>query len=310
MALFEAQNILKKFSSQVALDHVSLSVPEGSIYGLLGPNGAGKTTLINLLNTYLPLDKGQIIINNLDVEKDIIQLKTILGVIPQEISLYEDLTALENMKFWGKNYNIKANILQKRIDYYLNLTGLYKRRDSHVNEYSGGMKRRLNIACSLLHEPEIILMDEPTVGVDPQSRNLIFDLIEQLHEEGRTIIYTTHYMEEAERLCQRIAIIDYGKIIALGTKEELYKILEHRNALKLDFLEKINFDKIKKLLPVYEIRKKSAYSVQISGNNLIKNIPDIIKELEKYKNETVDVHIIRPNLENVFLQLTGRELRE
>jgi len=308
--LIDIKNVSKNYGKIPALKNISFKIESGELFGLLGPNGAGKTTLINLLNTYLPIDDGQIKINELDVKNDVEKLKEIMGVVPQEISLYEDLTALENMKFWGNNYSLDTSNLNDRIEYYLHLTGLYKRKNSHVNEYSGGMKRRLNIACSLLHEPDIILMDEPTVGVDPQSRNLIFELIEKLHDEAKTIIYTTHYMEEAERLCQRIAIIDYGKIIALGSKEELYKILENRNALKLQFIKKINFGQMKKLLPTYEIRKKSDFSVDISGEKLIKNIPDIIKKLENYDNETVDVHILRPNLENVFLQLTGRELRE
>lgn len=308
--MIDIKNVSKNYGKIPALKNISFKIESGELFGLLGPNGAGKTTLINLLNTYLPIDDGQIKINELDVKNDVEKLKEIMGVVPQEISLYEDLTALENMKFWGNNYSLDTSNLNDRIEYYLHLTGLYKRKNSHVNEYSGGMKRRLNIACSLLHEPDIILMDEPTVGVDPQSRNLIFELIEKLHDEAKTIIYTTHYMEEAERLCQRIAIIDYGKIIALGSKEELYKILENRNALKLQFIKKINFGQMKKLLPTYEIRKKSDFSVDISGEKLIKNIPDIIKKLENYDNETVDVHILRPNLENVFLQLTGRELRE
>ena len=308
--MIEIKNVSKNYGEIQALKNVTFEINSGELFGLLGPNGAGKTTLINLLNTYLPLKAGSITINGLSSKRDVKELKQIMGVVPQEISLYEELTAMENMKFWGKNYRIKSEILKDRIEYYLKLTGLYKRRHSPVAEYSGGMKRRLNIASSLLHEPKILMMDEPTVGVDPQSRNYIFELIEKLHEEGRTIIYTTHYMAEAERLCERIAIIDYGKIIALGTKEELYKILEHKNALHLTFIDKIDSEEVQKIVPEFDIRKKSKNSVYISGDNLIKRIPNILKKLEQYKNETVDIHIIRPNLENVFLQLTGRELRE
>lgn len=308
--MIEIKHVSKNYGELQALDDVSFKIKSGELFGLIGPNGAGKTTLINLLNTYLPLGKGSIVINDFSVKSEIAKLKQILGVVPQEISLYEDLTAMENMKFWGNNYAIDKHTLSERIQYFLQLTGLLKRKNTHVKEYSGGMKRRLNIACSLLHEPEILLMDEPTVGVDPQSRNYIFELIEKLHEEGKTIIYTTHYMEEAERLCERIAIIDKGKIIALGTKEELYKILEHKNTLQLKFLEKIDFETVRKIAPNFDIRKKSEYIVQISGENLIKNIPVILRRLEKYKNEAVDLAIIRPNLESVFLQLTGRELRE
>ena len=213
-------NLVKRFDSLTAVDQISLSIQTGEAFGLLGPNGAGKTTTINLLVGLLAPDEGEIKFDQNEALSDR-DRKQLLGVCPQAIALYEDLTAYENLKVMGKLYGLSGGVLQERIAFCLELVGLTNRKDSRVKTYSGGMKRRLNLACSLIHEPQLILLDEPTVGVDPQSRNLIFDNIEQLKKSGRTIIYTTHYMEEAERLCDRVAIIDQGKILALDTVDAL-----------------------------------------------------------------------------------------
>ncbi|MEA2103535.1 MAG: ABC transporter ATP-binding protein [Candidatus Cloacimonadota bacterium] len=303
-------NVSKNYGNIRALQNISLQINEGEIFGLLGPNGAGKTTLINLLNTLLNFDKGNIEIQGKNISENSEEIKKILGVIPQEISLYNDLTAEYNLHFWGKMYGLKKPLLMKKADEYLKLVGLYDRRKSAVSTFSGGMKRRLNIAASLLHDPQILLMDEPTVGVDPQSRNYIFELIEKLHENGKTIVYTTHYMEEAERLCNRIAIIDHGKVIALGTKNELYAILENENAIEFTFQNTFQENEFPPLPQNFSYQIIADKSIRISGKNILKNIPLLIKNVDNYKNGYVDIRISKPNLENVFLRLTGRELRE
>jgi len=308
--LIEIKNLSKNYGNIQALRDVSLKIEDGKLFGLLGPNGAGKTTMINILNTYLSFEKGDVIINNLNVKEDVEKIKKIVGIIPQEISLYDELTAMENLCFWGEIYGLSGRILKEKCKEILKLVGLFNRRNDTLKKYSGGMKRRINIAASLLHNPQIILMDEPTIGVDPQSRNFIFEMIKQLHKEGKTIIYTTHYMEEAEKLCTKIAIIDYGKIIALGTKQELYNLLGEENIIQFKFKEKINFQDYETKLSQYSIEKLTDTSFQLVGKNLIKQLANIIKIIENLPDETEEINIIQPNLESVFLKLTGRELRE
>ncbi len=219
--MIEVKSIHKNYGTVQAVKGISFSIKDGECYGLLGPNGAGKSTTINMLSTLFPPDAGEITINGLDIKKSAEEVKKILGVVPQEIALYANFTAWENLIFWGGLHSLSKTELHKKAEDLLKFVGLTDRKDEKVKGYSGGMKRRINLACALLHSPKILLLDEPTVGVDPQSRNMIFELIEQLNKEGMTIIYTTHYMEEAERLCDRIGIIDSGVIIAQGTLDEL-----------------------------------------------------------------------------------------
>src|SRR6185312_7146115 len=221
--MIDVKNIQKSYGDIHAVKGISFFISTGECYGLLGPNGAGKSTTINMLSTLFPPDAGEILINGLDIKKSPEEVKKILGVVPQEIALYSNFTAWENMLFWGGLHSLKSNELQKKAEELLQLVGLLDRKNEKIKGYSGGMKRRINLACALLHSPKILLLDEPTVGVDPQSRNMIFELIESLNKQGMTIIYTTHYMEEAERLCDRIGIIDSGVIVAQGTLDELKK---------------------------------------------------------------------------------------
>ncbi|MBC8525677.1 MAG: ABC transporter ATP-binding protein [Candidatus Cloacimonetes bacterium] len=308
--MIEIKNLFKNYGNIQALRDVSLKIEDGELFGLLGPNGAGKTTMINILNTYLSFEKGDVLINNFNVQDDDSKIKKIVGVIPQEISLYDELTAMENLNFWGEIYGLSGKNLKQKCGDALMLVGLFDRRNDTLKKYSGGMKRRINIAASLLHNPQIILMDEPTIGVDPQSRNFIFEMIKKLHQQGKTIIYTTHYMEEAEKLCTKIAIIDHGKIIALGTKQELYKLLGEENIIQFKFKEKINFQDYQSKLSKYSIEKSTDTTFQLTGKDLIKQLANIIKVIEELPDETEEIDIIQPNLESVFLKLTGRELRE
>jgi len=216
----EANDLHKMFGDREAVRGVSLTIRSGEIYGLLGPNGAGKSTTINMLATYLAPTSGTATVAGMPVTAGA-RVKRIIGVVPQEIALYDDMTAAENMRFFGEIYGIAGDALADRITDLLTLVGLNERRDDKVSEYSGGMKRRLNLAVSVIHRPRFLMLDEPTVGVDPQSREALFELTEKLRDDGMAILYTTHYMEEAERLCNRIAIMDEGQIVAQGTLEDL-----------------------------------------------------------------------------------------
>ena len=223
--MIQLKNVNKSFSTVKALDDVSLEINGGEFFGLLGPNGAGKSTTMSILIGYLAADSGNIFINGEEVKTDELNFRKEIGFVPQSIALYDELSAEENLKIFGSLYGLPKPELEEAMNSYLNAVGLYDRRKEEVRNYSGGMKRRLNLITALLHKPKVLLCDEPTVGVDPQSRNAIFDFLEKLNADGLTIVYTTHYMEEAERLCNRVAIIDSGKIIALGTPDELLQML-------------------------------------------------------------------------------------
>ncbi len=228
----EVRNLVKTFGKHEAVKSVSFTIGKGEIFGLLGPNGAGKSTTINMKCGYLEPTSGDTIIDGRSIEKEPLKVKRTLGVVPQEIALYKDLSALENLEFFGEIYGLRSKEIQTRAEEVLRFVSLYERRKEPVKNFSGGMQRRINMAIALMHRPALLLMDEPTVGVDPQSRENIFDTIEQLRDQGTTILYTTHYMEEAERLCNHIAIMDEGQIIALGTLEQLLAMRDQRREVQ------------------------------------------------------------------------------
>ena len=219
--MLEINNLKKYFDNTKAVDNISFKVEKGDILGLLGPNGAGKSTTISIISTLLKADEGSVLYKGLDIEKEPKKIQKELGFVPQEIALYPSLSGYDNLKFWGKVYGLKGDKLKEKIEEVSQIIGIDKRLKDKVEEYSGGMKRRLNIGSALLHNPEIIILDEPTVGIDPQSRNHILDAVKEINKKGSTVIYTSHYMEEVEYLCDKICIMDEGKIIAQGTKEEL-----------------------------------------------------------------------------------------
>ena len=231
--MIQVRSVSKSFGNIEAVKNVSFTIEKGEIFGILGPNGAGKSTIVNILNTLVKPDKGDVIIDGVNIKDDGDTIKLIMGVVPQEIALYEELSAYENLMFWGGLYDIPKPELKANVNKTLEIVDLVNRKDDRIKTFSGGMKRRINIACSLLHNPRILVLDEPTVGVDPQNRNHIFEVIERLNNEGMTIIYTTHYMEEAERFCDKIAIIDVGRIIAQGTLKELRKISDVKDLLTI-----------------------------------------------------------------------------
>ncbi|GHO83591.1 ABC transporter ATP-binding protein [Dictyobacter formicarum] len=228
----EVQHLVKTFGKHEAVKDVSFTIGKGEIFGLLGPNGAGKSTTINMMCGYLKPTAGDVSVNGLSLSRHVREVKRIIGVVPQEIALYKDLNSLENLEFFGKIYGLSKQECKQRAEKLLNFVGLYERRKDAVKTFSGGMQRRINMAIGLMNEPDFLMMDEPTVGVDPQSREHIFTTIEHIRDQGTTLLYTTHYMEEAERLCNRIAIMDEGKIIALGTLEQLLALRDRQQEVQ------------------------------------------------------------------------------
>jgi ABC-2 type transport system ATP-binding protein len=305
--MIEVKNTTKKFTSVTALDNVSLEIKDKEFFGLLGPNGAGKSTLMNLLIGYLDTDKGEILIDNEKVKKDNLSVRNKIGMVPQSIALYDDLSAFENLEIFGSFYGIKKKLLRAVISENLNRVQLYDRRKDKVKNYSGGMKRRLNIAASLLHDPQILLCDEPTVGVDPQSRNAIFDYLNKLNEEGKTIVYTTHYMEEAERLCSRIAIIDFGKIIAEGTLEKLLENLPYEQTILIN--KNHTTESKLELFKSFGSLLNEQEKYELKPFDHLK-LSDFFKSIEENGISYQSIDIQKPTLEALFLHLTGRRLRD
>ena len=305
-----AKNLSKSYNDVKALSNVSLSIKEGELYGLLGPNGAGKTTTISILSSLLKPDGGEVLYQDKSLYKDTSECKKIIGVVPQEIALYEDLTAIENLKFWGTLYGIKGKQLQSKTDELLEFLGLADRKNHKIKTYSGGMKRRINIAAALLHDPKIVFMDEPTVGIDPQSRNLIFEVIEELHSRGLTMIYTTHYMEEAERLCDRIGIIDEGRIITEGSLDELKKASSVKEEIQVKFTNPQKTDLV-------SMNNHFNGQLSIQDNQMIlstsktnTDLPELIQLCTNANLQLEKLDVRSLSLESIFLELTGKSLRD
>jgi ABC-2 type transport system ATP-binding protein len=306
--MIHVTNLSKSYDIIQAVDNISFSINEGEIFGLLGPNGAGKSTTINMMSTILQSDSGSITINGLDVKTNAKQCKELIGVVPQEISLYEDLSAYDNLLFWGNLYKIPSKELKQTINETLELIGLSDRKDDAIKTYSGGMKRRINIAAALLHKPKVLFMDEPTVGIDPQSRNLIFEVIEKLNKQGMTIIYTTHYMEEVERLCKRIAIIDSGKIVAQGTQSELQNLVNKKESIQLEF-EMLSEDQVQNIQDLINLKTIKVDNKLIIESS-VKQLSKIVSACNQLQLEIIDIELKKVNLESIFLSLTGKQLRD
>ena len=300
-------NITKTFPTITALNNISLNIQKGELFGLLGPNGAGKTTLMSLLVGYLNPDRGEIFINEEKVTQDGLSTRKNIGLVPQSLALYDDISAQENLEIFGSFYHLDKKILKERIKEKLESVQLYDRRKDNVKTFSGGMKRRLNLVASLLHDPPLILCDEPTVGIDPQSRNAIFDYLVMLNKQGKTIVYTTHYMEEAERLCNRIAIIDFGKIIASGTLDELLQSLVFDESITIAKNQNtiVYLDTLKQFGTI--IDENDHYELKPNDGFLMSNF---FSSLEKNSISHKFVEIHKPSLEMLFLNLTGRRLRD
>ncbi|WP_431027573.1 ATP-binding cassette domain-containing protein [Lysinibacillus sp. LZ02] len=309
--MIEVVNLTKTFKKVNAVDHLNLHIEPGEIVGLLGPNGAGKSTTIAIMSTLIQPTKGDVLLQHKSVLKNPSALRKALGVVPQEIALYQELTARENLEFFGSIYKIPKKKLIERIDTVLKQIGLEHEVKKLVKHYSGGMKRRLNIGVALLHEPEYLIMDEPTVGIDPQSRNHILETVKKLNKEANTaIIYTSHYMEEVEYLCDRIYIMDKGRIIAAGTKDEIKAILSSEKTIVLK-LEKHSNDFATALMEQGVLSnvhvKESHISFTVAKNTDF--LPILLPLCEKYGIVLKSFHVEEPTLEDVFLHLTGRALR-
>ena len=301
------KNVTKRFGEIVALDRVSLSLARGEFFGLLGPNGAGKTTLMSLVAGLRAPDSGSVSINGQRVGPNAMAPRHELGFVPQAIALYEELSAEENLRLFGKLYGLAGQELRARVDHGLHAAQLFERRQDKVQTYSGGMKRRINVVASILHRPALLLCDEPTVGVDPQSRNAIFEFLQRLNADGMTIVYSTHYMEEATRLCSRIAIIDHGRMLALGTLDELLTHLPFSELVRIARNDQTTAQ-MQAFAEYGEITKaEDAYLFKLRDGLRFSEFFAAAEELGlpyRYFN------IRRPTLEDLFLHLTGKNLRD
>jgi len=309
--IVEIKNLVKRFNDNIAVDNVNISIKEGEIFGLLGPNGAGKTTTINTIIGLTKIDNGDIKIFDKNMKTHEMEIKRQIGIVPQDIALYDDMTALENITFFAKLYGLRDGILKNRVEEALNFTGLWDRRKELTRKYSGGMKRRLNIACAIVHQPKLIIMDEPTVGIDPQSRNHILESVKKLNGMGSTIIYTSHYMEEVEELCSYITIMDHGKVIAKGTKEELKNLISAEEKVTFE-LSSVNYTILESVKAISGVKDCSldGKSMQVVSHKNSKNLGKIIDSISNTSSEILSLNIDKPTLEGVFLTLTGRTLRD
>jgi ABC-2 type transport system ATP-binding protein len=310
-AAIEVLDLYRSFGETRAVQGISFEVIQGEIFSLLGPNGAGKTTAISMLSCLLRPDKGDARIMGHSIISNPNEVKAVLGVVPQEIALYEDLTARENLTFWGKMYGLRGSALRRRVDEVLDIIGLRDRANERVGKYSGGMKRRVNIGVALLHKPQVIYMDEPTVGIDPQSRRNILDSVVSLKDQGMTVLYTTHYMEEAQELSNHIAIMDHGKLMAYGTHEDLVKLVGQQT--RIDLTLNVDAGRVLNVWRALEgVTRVSAedgkISVLVDDSNLV--LPRLFESAAKLSTRITSVDIQEPNLEAVFLHLTGRALRD
>jgi ABC-2 type transport system ATP-binding protein len=301
----------KSFGENHAVRGVSFQVARGEVFGLLGPNGAGKTTTISMITGLLEPTSGSIMVDGLDLKRDTNAVKAKLGLVPQELALYPTLSARENLNFFGRIYGLQGKQLRGRVDAVLNMVELTDRAEEAVEDYSGGMKRRVNIAAGLLHQPDVLFLDEPTVGVDPQSRNAIFEGVEALNRAGMTVIYTTHYMEEAQRLCHRVAIVDEGQIIALDTPSALIRglgggilavgVTEGRAGDVVDLIAQ---------LPAVKSATRTDGQLKIETHRLQEALIGTLNITNERDVAITSLEVLEPNLESVFLHLTGKKLRE
>lgn len=310
--MLELFNLTKKYGDFTAVDNISLSVEDGEIFGLLGPNGAGKSTTVSLVSTVKSPTNGDIRIAGMNLKEKPIEIKKIMGIVPQDIALYEPLSAKTNLEFFGSLYNLKGTELNKRVEEVLEIIELKDKKDQPVCEFSGGMKRRVNIGVALMNNPKLLILDEPTVGIDPQSRNHILETVKRLNEErGMTVIYTSHYMEEVEYLCKRVGIIDHGKLIALGTKEELKAKLNACDTLTVNY-SKASDQALSQVNAINGIEKttlnKNEISMLISPEK--RNVIDIVDDLKNLGIKLTSFKYDEVNLESMFLQITGKSLRE
>jgi ABC-2 type transport system ATP-binding protein len=305
--------IKKSFEQKEVVRGVSFSVQKGEAFGLLGPNGAGKSTTISMICGLLSYDSGEVMVDGISVKERPLDIKKKIGIVPQEIALYPTMSARENLLFWGRMYGLSGKQAKKRADEVLEYVGLRDRAKDKIETFSGGMKRRINIGASLMHEPELLIMDEPTVGIDPQSRNHILETVKRLNQNGMTVIYTSHYMEEVEFLCDRIGIVDHGKMITLGSKVDLVNQLAGGTVIELTVASMSeSFTASLNNVPTIEkvIIHADSNSYEIFARQPQLAFGDIMACAMEYQVQVLTFKVQEPNLESLFLSLTGRTLRD
>jgi len=311
--ILEAKNLVKKCGDFAAVDGITFDIQEGEIFSLLGPNGAGKTTTISMLSTLVAPSAGDATIGGHSITREPMAVKQVIGVVPQEIALYDELTARENLSFWGQMYGLGGKALNARIDEVLEQIDLTDKAKNRVKTYSGGMKRRVNIGIGLLHKPRLLFMDEPTVGIDPQSRRAILDTVKALNQQGMTVLYTTHYMEEAQELSDRVGIIDHGQLIALGTQEELTRQVGQTDTLELHIGENDDPGPLVESLrgvPGVLVAEATDHDIAIVTPSAEEILAPVVAKASEHGLKIRSMDIREPNLEAVFLNLTGRALRD
>ena len=307
----KVENLVKRYRELVALDHFNLEIKEGEIFGLLGPNGSGKTTTINCILALLSYDKGNIEVFGKEMNPDSYESKSQIGVVMQNVAVFDELTVYENVDYFCGLYIKDKKLRKQYVGEAIEFVGLQEFRKFYPKKLSGGLLRRLNIACGIAHKPKLIIMDEPTVAVDPQSRNKILEGIEKLNEQGATIIYTSHYMEEVEQICTRIAIMDKGKNLAIGTKEELKQMIKKSEIITIEILdlEERHLAALRNLKHVYEVNYENhKLEIFLSGGK--HNLPRVLEYLQSEDLSFGRVYSELPTLNDVFLEITGKELRD
>ncbi|KGX91510.1 ABC transporter ATP-binding protein [Pontibacillus marinus] len=311
MALLEAIELSKTFQKHKAVDDLHITIREGEVLGLLGPNGAGKSTTISMIASLLEPSRGEILYKGKSVLKKSEIIRKELGLVPQEIALYPEFTGKENLMFFARLYKVPKKERAERIAEVLSIVGLSDRASDKVEKYSGGMKRRLNIACALLHKPKLLIMDEPTVGIDPQSRNHILEMVKQLNTKGMSILYTSHYMEEVETLCDRIAIMDHGSIIAEGKKQDLIGMVQDQDLLYVSVEQQVaGFEQAVKEIDEVLFMEREDFRYKIGLKQQAEILPELFTLAHEYGIRIQGIDIQSPRLEDVFLHLTGRSLRD
>jgi linearmycin/streptolysin S transport system ATP-binding protein len=312
-SILETSKLCKKFGDFTAVNGISFEIKEGEIFSLLGPNGAGKTTTISMLSTLYAPTSGEATVGGYSIIREPMAVRNLIGVVPQDLALYEDLTARENLSFWGQMYGLSGKSLKIRVDEVLEQIGLTDKARQRVKTYSGGMKRRVNIGVGLLHKPQLLFMDEPTVGIDPQSRRAILDSVKDLNKQGMTVLYTTHYMEEAAELSDRVGIMDHGDLIALGTLAELTKQVGEMETLILHVGENEDPERLAVALRTLEMVRKA----DVTDHTVTVIVPEaeeaLAPAITRANELGIKIHSVdmrEPNLEAVFLHLTGRALRD
>lgn len=310
--IVEFDKISKSFGKHKVVDEISFTIEQGELFGLLGPNGAGKSTTISMLSGLIKPSSGNIFVNGKNVEKYPQEGKKCIGLVPQDIALYPTLSAQDNLFFWGRMYGLSGQKLKEEVDRVLKIANLEDRRKDIIKGFSGGMKRRINIAAALLHRPQLLIMDEPTVGIDPQSRNSILETVKELNKDGMSVIYTSHYMEEVEFLCNRIGIIDLGKLLIVEEKEKLKQDIMGSECIELKLSKDDNavVDGLSKLDFIIKVDKNENGSIDVYLKDAPQHLQRIVNFISEQGCNITQFSIQEPNLENVFLKLTGKGLRD